>query len=90
MPKEEWFYSKSKEKWKQYLSNFTPYDPKSKYPSIEAQFQAMKFCYSDKPQHRLTISWKDLTPVECRQHGSKSYFKKHKITLDVDKWERDS
>lgn len=87
--KEETFYSKSKETWKQYLSNFTSYDPKGQYPSVEAQFQAMKFCYSDKPQHRLTIRWKQLTPAECRQHGTKSYFKKHGITLDVAKWERD-
>lgn len=87
--REEWFYSKSKENWKQYLSNFTPYDHRGRFPSVESQFHAMKFCYSDKPEHRLTINWKQLTPAECSQHGSKSYFKKHGITLDVSAWERD-
>ena len=87
--RQEMFYSKSKEKWKKYLSNFTPYDPKGKYPSVEAQFQAMKFCYSNKPQHRLTITWNRLTPEECRHHGTKSYFKKYGIILDVERWERD-
>lgn len=87
--KKEWFYSKSKEDWKKHLSNFTAYDENGLYPSVEAQFQAMKFCYSDNPGHRLLIDWKKLSPAECRSYGSKSYFKKHHITLDVEAWERD-
>jgi len=89
MNKKEWFHSKSRETWKKWLSNFANYDPNSDYPSIEAQFQAMKFCYSDRPEHRLTIHWKKLTPQECKQMGSKTYFKKHKIVLDVNKWNND-
>lgn len=91
------FYSKSKadttlgdgfsEKWKQQLSNFTVYDKDSKYPSVEHKFQAMKFCFSDKPEHGNTIDWASLTPEEAHSHGTKGYFKKHGVSLDVGRWE---
>jgi len=85
----EWFYSKSKEEWKRWLSNFAPYDRKSMFPSIESQFQALKFCYSDKPEHRYKINWRSIPSEDVRKYGSKGYFKTHKITLDVAKWEKD-
>lgn len=88
MKKKEWFHSRSREPWKQWLSNFAVYDPNGKYPSVEAQFQAMKFCYSNRPEHRLTINWKSLTPQESKRLGSKTYFKKHNIVLDVEKWNK--
>jgi ribA/ribD-fused uncharacterized protein len=93
------FYSKSKldsslgsdipTNWRQYLSNFTNYDD-SNYPSVEAKFQAMKFCYSDKPDQRHEIDWKNITPEQAKSFGSKKYFDKHKIKLDVRKWNKNS
>ena len=67
MTSKEWFHSRSREPWKQWLSNFAVYDPSGKYPSVEAQFQAMKFCYSNRPEHRLTIDWKSLTAQESKR-----------------------
>lgn len=84
-----WFHSKSPEPWKKWLSNFTIYDKSMTYPSIEAQFQAMKFCYSNNPEHRHTIHWDQMTPPEIKRVGSKSYFKKNNIQLDIEKWNSD-
>lgn len=89
MSKKEWFHSKSRENWKKWLSNFAVYDPSGSYPSVEAQFQAMKFCYSNHPEHRLLIDWKSHTPQDSKRFGSKTYFKKHNIILDVEKWNKD-
>jgi predicted NAD-dependent protein-ADP-ribosyltransferase YbiA (DUF1768 family) len=95
----EFFYSKSKldsslgsdipKNWKQYLSNFTNYD-NSNYPSVEAKFQAMKFCFSNKPDHRHQIDWKNITAEQAKLFGSKGYFNKYKIQLDVQKWNKNS
>jgi predicted NAD-dependent protein-ADP-ribosyltransferase YbiA (DUF1768 family) len=84
-----WFHSKSPEDWKKWLSNFAVYDPTGFYPSVEAQFQAMKFCYSNHPEHRLLIDWKNLSSKESKRIGSKSYFKQHGIQLDIEKWNKD-
>ena len=89
MVNEQWFFSGSKDDESKYLSNFTSHDRGAKYPSIESQFQAMKFCYSDNPQHRLTIDWANASPKDCRSFGSKTYFRKHHIQLNVSKWEKD-
>lgn len=92
----EFFYSMSKSdtslgsdipsNWKQYLSNFTNYDTSSDYPSVEAKYQAMKFCFSDKPEKRFEIDWKNSTGQQTKSYGSKTYFKTHNIQLDSQKW----
>jgi predicted NAD-dependent protein-ADP-ribosyltransferase YbiA (DUF1768 family) len=48
----------------------------------------MKFCFSNKSDFIHKINWKDLTSQDVKKMGSKTFFKKNNIVLDVDKWNK--
>ena len=93
-----YFYSKSKDQddlglgipnWRKRLSNFWIYDKTAQFPSIEHEFQAMKYLYSSNPNEINSIQWNQLTSVEAKRMGSKKEFLKRKLHLDIDKWNSD-
>jgi predicted NAD-dependent protein-ADP-ribosyltransferase YbiA (DUF1768 family) len=95
------FFSKSKNLEHRYLSNFQIVDEGfiiddtfifkemigRKYHSIENAFQASKLCCAVFERDSLDKMEK-ISPLEAKRYGSKANFKKCKMKLDVDEWNR--
>ena len=75
----KFFYSKSKDEddlklgiknWRKILSNFYIYAPSQRFPSIEHEFQYLKYKYSDEPDEGDKIIWNRLTSEQAKSMGT--------------------
>ena len=70
-----------------YLSSFTPYLPKTPFPSVESRFISVMLCFSDHPDHRHQISWNQIPLEEMEKMKKETYWKKKNINIDTSRWE---
>ncbi len=84
-----------------YLSTMTPAKVVlhgRRFPSIEHAFQAEKFLYTKTGGHPALVErftagtepFGTLDPLKVKGKGGKGQFAKDKVTLDGDRWNRDS
>tara|TARA_B100001094_G_scaffold177896_2_gene171898 strand:+ start:4209 stop:4862 length:654 start_codon:yes stop_codon:yes gene_type:complete len=83
------FHSRSKDQRGKLLSNFSNMLTGIKifgqtFYSVENAFQAIKFLYSSKPKNFKKLS--NISPKEAKKMGTKTYYKKNNVTLNIDKW----
>jgi len=83
------FHSKSKDKRGKILSNLSKIENGIKiyghiFRSVENAFQAIKFLFSSEPMNFKYLS--NIQPKEAQRMGTKKYYKKNKIVLNIDKW----
>jgi predicted NAD-dependent protein-ADP-ribosyltransferase YbiA (DUF1768 family) len=94
----KFFYSKSRDDddlqlgikdWRKVLSNFYIYDKNDRFPSIEHEFQYLKYQYSNNPSEGDKIQWNQLTSEKAKSMGTKGEFKKRGIVLNVKSYNQD-
>ena len=83
--------------WRKILSNFYEipggliYEEKN-YPTVEHYFQAMKISYSDAPEKAVEYEVDNILgekpASEAKTSGSKTSYKKQKITLNEQEWNK--
>ena len=91
----EW--RKNLPEWRKILSNFHNVDITIEgkvYPSIEHYFQAAKALHSNKPELAILFQKGNSigiqSPVEAKEAGSRKYYKNNGISLDTEKWNKNS
>lgn len=87
------FHSRSKDQRGKILSNFSNVKKGIKifgetFYSVENAFQAIKFLYSSEP--RMFKKLANISPKEAKKMGTKTYYKKNNITLNIEKWNNTS